>query len=296
MKFSKKLRSDWLVLTILVIAQHIAIAQSKQKITDSLQLKSVLRNDSIFKNKLSTRNTSYQENNFILDTSAIVTPKCIKFNYKQLTIPSILIVYGFVGLNSSQLKAINQDISNEVMNNIHKKTSIDDYLEYAPAVSVYVLNVIGVKGKSNFRDKSIVLASALFLVSTTVKTLKKTTKIERPDGSNNDSFPSGHTAMAFMGAEFLYQEYKDVSIWYGVSGYVIASATGVLRIYNNKHWLTDVATGAGIGILGTKVAYWVQPYITKYIFGDSTSKKSTAAILAPYYNGKQMGGSFVMSF
>ena len=103
------------------------------------------------------------------------------------------------------------------------------------------------------------------MVSTTVKTLKKTTKIERPDGSNNDSFPSGHTAMAFMGAEFLYQEYKDVSIWYGVSGYVIASATGVLRIYNNKHWLTDVATGAGIGILGTKVAYWVQPYITKYI-------------------------------
>jgi membrane-associated phospholipid phosphatase len=52
--------------------------------------------------------------------------------------------------------------------------------------------------------------------------------------------------------------YKDVSIWYGISGYIIASGTGVLRIYNNRHWLTDVAAGAGM-ILCTKTAYWLYP-------------------------------------
>ena len=47
----------------------------------------------------------------------------------------------------------------------------------------------------------------------------------------------------------MWQEYKDVSVWYGISGYIVATGTGFFRIYNNKHWLTDVAAGAGIGIL-----------------------------------------------
>jgi membrane-associated phospholipid phosphatase len=74
------------------------------------------------------------------------------------------------------------------------------------------------------------------------------TRIERPDGSSYNS-SLGHTANAFASAEFLWQEYKDVSIWYGISGYIIASGTGVLRIYNNRHWLTDVAAGAGIDFM-----------------------------------------------
>ena len=105
----------------------------------------------------------------------------------------------------------------------------------------------------------------------TVNILKKTGNVERPDGSSTNSFPSGHTATAFMGAEFLYQEYKDVSIWYGVGGYAIATTTGALRIYNNKHWLTDVAAGAGIGILCTKAAYWLNPLLNEKKFNRKTS-------------------------
>ena len=187
------------------------------------------------------------------------------------------------------------NIRSEVIDDIDKKITIDDFIQYAPSVSVYALNNLGIKGKNNLKDRSIVLGTSMVFVFATVTALKKITKVERPDGSANNSFPSGHTTLAFAGAEFLYQEYKDVSVWYGVSGYVVATATGAFRIYNNKHWLTDVAAGAGIGILTTKAAYWLQPYLSKHIFGTSKSK-TTAALFSPYYDGKQLGGSFVMTF
>jgi membrane-associated phospholipid phosphatase len=56
-----------------------------------------------------------------------------------------------------------------------------------------------------------------------------------------------------MCAEFMHQEYKDQSVWYSIAGYTAATATGVLRMYNVRHWFSDVVAGAGIGILGTKL-------------------------------------------
>lgn len=75
----------------------------------------------------------------------------------------------------------------------------------------------------------------------------------RPDGSNNKSFPSGHTATAFMAATMLHKEYGGRSPWYSIAGYSMATVTGVSRMLNNKHWLSDVLVGAGIGILGVSV-------------------------------------------
>ncbi|MCX6225677.1 MAG: phosphatase PAP2 family protein [Bacteroidia bacterium] len=53
-----------------------------------------------------------------------------------------------------------------------------------------------------------------------------------------------------------------------MAGYTVAAGTGFMRMYNNRHWLTDVAAGAGIGILSTKLAYWVFPKIKKLFFKD----------------------------
>lgn len=217
----------------------------------------------------------------------------LKFTYKQLIIPTVLIGYGVIGLENDDLKDLNLGIRDEVTDDIDSKITIDDYSQYAPALSVYALNLCGIKGKNNLRDRSIILGTSYLLMSGTVIGLKSLTKVERPDGSNFDSFPSGHTATAFAGAEFLWQEYKDVSVWYGISGYIVATGTGFFRIYNNKHWLTDVAAGAGIGILSTKVAYWIFPYVDKHIF--KSKKNINSGMVTPFYNGKQMGLGMILN-
>lgn len=232
-------------------------------------------------------NDSIKANSF--DTS-----KELKFSYKQLIIPSALIGYGVITLNNNSLKSLNLEIREEVNEHIDEKFTIDDISQYVPAVSVYALNAFGVKGKHNFKDRTIILGTAYVIMSGTVFGLKKWTKVERPDGSSNNSFPSGHTANAFMGAEFLYQEYKDVSPWYGIAGYVVATGTGLFRMYNNRHWFSDVVAGAGFGILSTKVAYWIYPWMKEKIFKDKDEKYSGMAM--PFYNGKQAGVGLVLNF
>jgi membrane-associated phospholipid phosphatase len=160
-------------------------------------------------------------------------------------------------------------------------------------VAVYGLNAMGIKGKNNFKDRTLILATSYLLVAATTLPLKNITHVQRPDGSSFNSFPSGHTATAFAGAEFLWQEYKDVSVWYGISGYIVATGTGFFRMYNDRHWLTDVAAGAGIGILCTKTAYWIYPKMQKLLFKKETK---AAVIIAPFYNGNHTGIGLVGRF
>ncbi|OCB78286.1 phosphatase PAP2 family protein [Flavobacterium piscis] len=240
--------------------------------------------------------TSICAQNTISDTITVQdTVTNLKFNYKQLIIPGVLLGYGFIGLESDQLKSYNAEIKKEVNEDIDHKVSIDDFSQWAPAASVYALNAFGVKGKNNLKDRSIILASSYLMMSASVFALKNITKVERPDGSSNNSFPSGHTATAFAGAEFMYQEYKDQSIWYGIAAYAVATGTGLFRMYNDRHWLTDVVAGAGIGILSTKAAYWIYPYLQHKVFKSSKENKTTS-MLMPFYNGKELGCSFVRQF
>jgi hypothetical protein len=134
----------------------------------------------------------------------------------------------------------------------------DDYLQYAPIAAVYSLAALGIKGKNNIRTASILLLKSELLMNIIVKPLKSITHVQRPDGSGYSSFPSGHTAQAFVGAEFLRREYGDAHPWVAVGGYVTAATVGALRMLNNKHWLPDIFAGAGIGILSVNVVYFTQ--------------------------------------
>lgn len=74
--------------------------------------------------------------------------------------------------------------------------------------------------------------------------LKYITGKKRPDGSDNLSFPSLHTAISFAGAAFLQRRYG----WrYGIPAYVLSGYVGWSRVYGKKHDWWDVAAGAIIG-------------------------------------------------
>ena len=77
---------------------------------------------------------------------------------------------------------------------------------------------------------------------------------ERPDGRGLNSFPSGHTFTAFVGAEMLRLEYGQEYPAIAVAGYAVATLTGALRIYNNRHWASDVLAGASVGILSVQLS------------------------------------------
>ena len=145
----------------------------------------------------------------------------------------------------------------------HFRRPVDDYMQYLPAVVMVGLKAAGIPSRSSWGR---MLLSDMFTVTAmglTVDGLKRTTQVTRPDGTNRHSFPSGHTATAFMTATMLTKEYGHLSPWVGVGAYSLATATGLMRVANNKHWISDVMVGAGIGILSTELGYWLADLIMK---------------------------------
>lgn len=139
----------------------------------------------------------------------------------------------------------------------------DDYAQYLPAVVMLGLKAGGVQGRSSWGRMLGADAFSVAIMAGTVNLLKNSSDVERPDGSNRHSFPSGHTATAFMTATMMSKEYGGRSPWYSVGAYTLATATGLTRMANNKHWLSDVLAGAGIGILATELGYFLADLIWK---------------------------------
>ena len=158
------------------------------------------------------------------------------------------------------------------------KTGIDDYSQFFGPVLTTGLKIAGVESRS---DWGRYLASALMsygIMAGFVNGIKYTAKEMRPDGSTANSWPSGHTATAFVGATILHKEYGMTrSPWYSVAGFGVATATGVMRVLNNRHWVSDVLSGAGIGIMSTELAYALSDVLFKgkgLLRGDISGEKS----------------------
>lgn len=139
----------------------------------------------------------------------------------------------------------------------------DDYVQYLPMATMFGIKAFGVRSRSSWGRMLVSDAFSAALMATAVNSLKYSCKVMRPDGSTRNSFPSGHTATAFMAATMLHKEYGHLSPWVSVGGYTVATLTGVSRQLNNRHWVSDVMVGAGIGILATELGYFFADLIYK---------------------------------
>ena len=159
-------------------------------------------------------------------------------------------------------EAFRQNYNNENTNirlikyNFH--TEIDNYTQFAGIGLTVGLKMAGVEGRSSWPRLAASSLASYAVMAAFVNGIKYTASELRPDGSTHNSWPSGHTATAFVGATILHKEYGLTrSPWYSIAGYTVATATGVMRVLNNRHWISDVLSGAGIGILSTELAYGI---------------------------------------
>ena len=205
-----------------------------------------------------------------------------KLGIKDFIIPSALIATGFV-LKSKNIQENIQKSAQKTFG-VDFKTKIDDYIQFAPAVQALTGNLMGFISKHGYYQMMTNLAISNLAVGVVTFGVKSTYKDLRPDGSAFNSFSSGHTATAFNNATILFLEYKDSDIWYASSGFAFATATGVLRMANNRHWAGDVVAGAGIGIaIATVVTYW-----NPFNF-DSKNNKKVGFIGFPVFNEQSTG-------
>lgn len=211
-------------------------------------------------------------------------------SYGQFILPISLIIVGSSLSGSDFEKDFKTDLRNWVGNDF--EFVIDDYIQYAPLAELYAANLLGVKAKNNWFDQTKNLAIANLSSSTIVLSLKKITDKNRPNGTP-DSFPSGHSIFAFTNATVLYHEYKETNLFFAYSGYAFATTTGVFRMLNNRHWLSDVLTGAGLGILVGNLTCKFEPLKDWHPFG--LGKENNVMIL-PQFNDDQYGVTMVIGF
>jgi hypothetical protein len=104
----------------------------------------------------------------------------------------------------------------------------------------------------------IVNTGASVVVAFGAKTaLKAMIKVERPDHSDNKSFPSGHASMAFAAARSIDKEFRKDCIWIPIAGYAAATAIGIERIASKRHHWYDVVAGAGVGVGAAELTWWL---------------------------------------
>jgi membrane-associated phospholipid phosphatase len=106
--------------------------------------------------------------------------------------------------------------------------------------------------------------------------LKELVDRERPDGSGDDAFPSGHTTMAFQGASFIHRRYGLRTAW---PAYALAAWTGWTRIEAGEHDAADVLAGAALGVASS------------YLFTDRFENVEVSVRLDGQF-GIRINGSF----
>ncbi len=208
---------------------------------------------------------------------------------EQAVLPGTLILTGSLLTGTFTENTIQKNVRDRVGNSYHN--GIDDYLQYVSYAEVFIGDALGMNAKNHWFDQTKNMAISITATTLIVHSLKYGIGKTRPDNSSNNSFPSGHTTTAFVGATVLYQEYKDANALMAYNGFLFAGSTGSLRIMNNRHYLSDVLVGAGIGILVVNTVYHFQPLKNWNPF-----KKNNNVSFCPLYNGDGLTFTAALTF
>lgn len=217
------------------------------------------------------------------DTIRCSVPHCdgVQFKVSKLIVPTTLFTLGAIGVNNGYICSLKNQLRDElsIMRGDHRM-HFDDYLQYAPVATYFGLDLLGAEAKHSFKEQAATAATAYIIMAVLVNGIKYTVQEPRPGSGARNSFPSGHTATAFTGAELIRLEYGN---GYGIAAYGITTAgVAFMRLYNDRHWLNDIVAGAGIGILSANIAYWMLPWERKLFGWDNSSRQRIA--LMPTYN------------
>lgn len=214
-----------------------------------------------------------------------------EFRWQQLIAPTVLLTGGITGVYSqwykdkinAPVRAYAQELSGG------QRLRFDDYIQYIPSATFLGLG-FALPSEHDFIERVCVTATSYAAMGVLVNTAKYTIREPRPDRPEaRNAFPSGHTATAFMGAELVRREYGG---WWGAGAYAIATTTALMRIYNDRHWTSDVLGGAAIGILSADIGFWLLPLERKLFRLDGSrrggpgpgagSGKAFAVLPTPY--------------
>ncbi|GAB3308457.1 hypothetical protein GCM10027511_20360 [Hymenobacter humi] len=170
-------------------------------------------------------------------------------------VPALLIGYGASTIHGHGLYS-SYDAKRDIRRAFGTyRTHVDDYLQWSPYFEVAGVLLAGVESRDDRLNLALVVLKSEAVMFSTVFLVKTLTHVQRPDSSDHMSFPSGHTAQAFMAASIVHTEFRDKSPWYGIGAYTLATSVAAFRMINNKHWESDVVAGAGVGILSAHLAY-----------------------------------------
>ncbi|WP_223650392.1 phosphatase PAP2 family protein [Hymenobacter psoromatis] len=175
--------------------------------------------------------------------------------FRAAAIPALLIGYGAYTFNGHGFYT-----NQEAQRDIHRlfpasQTRVADYLIFVPYLELGAVELFGVEGRNDRLNTLLLIAKSEVIMLSSTYIVKALSHEERPDGSDNLSFPSGHTAQAFLAASIVHTEFRDKSQWYGIGAYAVATSVAGLRMIVDKHWQSDVVAGAGFGILSAHLAY-----------------------------------------
>jgi len=175
------------------------------------------------------------------------------FTFRNLAVPTALMTTGII-LNKESTKTNIQEKVQSTFPNFDNR--LDDYLMIAPTALDLIYTLSDKKSNNKKHISDIIIGEVAMYITT--KSLKKIIGSRRPNGGGQ-AFPSGHTSQAFTGATLFFHHYKDENPWIASSGFLLASATGAFRVLNNRHWVSDVFFGAGLGILVGNLTYYFNP-------------------------------------